>query len=69
MWEQSLLTSSMQVEALRLLSEWLDAFRDRRPPRGRRRRLTARGAPVADVPVLPPGYRPAQLDERPAEVN
>ena len=66
MWEQSLLTSSMQVEALRLLSEWLDASRVRR---GRRRRLTARGAPVADVPVLPPGYRPAQLDERPAEVN
>ena len=47
MWEQSLLTSSGQVEALRLLSDWWDSRR--RPLRGRRRNLTARGATVADV--------------------
>ena len=68
MWEQSLLTSSGQVEALRLVSDWWDSRRSR-PPRGRRRNLTARGATVADVLVLPPGYRPAHLDERLAEVS
>jgi hypothetical protein len=37
MWEQSLLTSSGQVQALRLLSEWWDASRRGRPPRRPRR--------------------------------
>jgi hypothetical protein len=61
MWEQS-----MQMEALRLLSEWWDSRRTR--PRWSPK-LTARGATVADVLVLPPGYTPARLDERPAEVR
>jgi hypothetical protein len=69
MWEQSLLTSSGQVEALRLLSEWWDGSRRSRPPWGRRRNLTARGGTVADVLVLPAGYTPAHLDERLAEVS
>lgn len=68
MWEQSLLTASGQVEALRLLADWWDS-RPSRPPRARRRNLTARGARVADVLVLPPGYRPAHLDERLAKVG
>ena len=54
MWEQSLLTSSGQVEALRLLSEWWDSSRCSRPPWGRRGKLTAPGGTVADVLVLPP---------------
>jgi hypothetical protein len=61
MWEQS-----MQVEALRLLAEWWDSPRRPRVPSGRRRVV---GATVADVLVLPPGYRPAHLDERLAEVS
>ena len=64
MWEQSLLTSSGQVEALRLLSEWWDASR-----RDRRRAVAATRGTVADELVLPPGYRPAHLDERLAEVT
>ena len=64
MWEQS-----MQVEALRLLAEWWDSSRRSRPPRRRRRTLTAPGTTVADVLVLPSGYRPAHLDERTAEVS
>ena len=66
MWEQSLLTSAGQVQALHLLSEWWDSSRRSRPPWGRRR---AAGATVADVLVLPPGYPPAHLDERLAEVS
>ena len=69
MWEQSLLTSAGQVEALRQLSEWWDASRRGRAPRGRRRVAGAVGATVADVVVLPPGYTPAHLDERLAEVS
>jgi hypothetical protein len=68
MWEQSLLTSSGQVEALRLLSDWWDSSRSRPLP-ARHRNLTARGARVADALVLPPGHRPAHLDERLAEVS
>ena len=68
MWEQSMLTSSVQVEALRLLSDWWDSHHSR-PPRGRRRHLTARGATATDVLALPPGYAPAHLDERLAEVS
>jgi hypothetical protein len=64
MWEQS-----MQVEALRLLSEWWDSSRRSQPPWGRRRILTARGTPAADALVLPSGYVPAHLDERLAEVR
>jgi|Tabmets5t2r1_1033131.scaffolds.fasta_scaffold49078_2 hypothetical protein len=64
MWEQS-----MQVEALRLLSEWWDSSRRSQPPWGRRRILTARGATAADALVLPSGYAPAHLDERLAEVR
>jgi hypothetical protein len=64
MFEPSLLTSAVQLEALRLLSERWDA----RPP-GRLRRAANVGGPVADVLVLPPGYAPAHLDERPAEVS
>jgi hypothetical protein len=66
MWDQSPLTSSGQVEALRLLSEWWESSRPVRAPWDRRR---AAGATVADVLVLPLGYRPAHLDERPAEVS
>jgi hypothetical protein len=66
MWDQSLLTSAGQVEALRLLSEWWDSARRDRAPRRRRR---AAGGAVADVLVLPPGYRPAHLDERLAKVS
>jgi hypothetical protein len=69
MWEQSLLTSSGQVEALRLLAEWWDSSRRSRPPWGRRGKLTAPGGTVADVLVLPSGYRPAHLDERLAGVS
>ena len=68
MWEQSWLTSSAQLEALRLLSDWWDSHRSR-PPLARRRHLTARGATVADALVLPPGHAPAHLDERLAEVS
>jgi hypothetical protein len=62
MWEQSMLTSAGQVQALRLLAEWWDASRGSRTPWRPRRT-------VADVLVLPPGYRPAHLDERLAEVR
>jgi hypothetical protein len=68
MWEQSLLTSSGQVKALRLLSDWWDSRRSR-PSWGLRWNLAARGATVADVLVLPSGYRPAHLDERLAKVS
>jgi hypothetical protein len=69
MWEQSLLTSAGQVQALHLLSEWWDSSRRSRPPWGRRRAVGAADATVADVLVLPPGYTPAHLDERLAEVS
>jgi hypothetical protein len=62
MWEQTMLTSVGQVEALRLLAAWWDA------PGGRRRPVRL-GRAVADVLVVPPGYRPAHLDERLAEVS
>jgi hypothetical protein len=64
MFEPSLLTSALQLEALRLLSEWWDA----RPP-GRLRRTANAAGTVADALVLPPGYRPAHLDERLAEAS
>ena len=64
MWEQS-----MQVEALRLLSAWWDTSRPTPAPRGRHRAGDAADARVADVLVLPSGYRPAHLDERLAEVS
>jgi hypothetical protein len=63
MWEQS-----MQVEALRLLAAWWDSSRPTRGPWGRRRAGGDLGV-TADVLVLPPGYRPAHLDERLAEVR
>lgn len=69
MWEPSLLTSSGQVEALRLLTAWWDSSRQGRAPWGRRRAVAATGTTVADVLVLPPGHRPAHLDERLAEVS
>jgi Glyoxalase-like domain len=69
MWDQSPLTSAVQAEALRLLSEWWDASRPTRARWGRRRAATATGATVADVLVLPAGYQPAHLDERLAEVT
>jgi len=69
MWEQSLLTSAGQVEALRVLSEWWDSSRRAGAPWGRRRAVSRAGGPAADVLVLPPGYRPAHLDERLAEVS
>jgi hypothetical protein len=69
MWDQSLLTSGGQVEALRLLSEWWDSSRQGGAPWGRRRPASATGGTVADVLVLPLGYRPAHLDERLAEVS
>ena len=69
MWEQSLLTSAGQVQALRLLEEWWDSPRRSRTPWGRRRAAGAVGARMADVLVLPPGYTPAHLDERLAEVS
>jgi hypothetical protein len=62
MSEQSLLTSLAQLEALRLLWERWDARLT-----GRFRRTA--GATVADVLDLPPGYTPAHLDERLAEVS
>jgi hypothetical protein len=64
MWEQSLLTSSVQVEALRLLSDWWNSPRRSRSQWGRRQHLAAQGGTAADVLVLPPGYTPAHLDER-----
>jgi hypothetical protein len=69
MWEQSLLTSAGQVEALRLLSEWWDSSRWSGARWGLRRAVGRAGDPAADVLVLPPGYRPAHLDERLAEVS
>jgi hypothetical protein len=66
MWEHSLLTSAAQLEALRLLSEWWDSSRRDRAPWGRRRAVDGT---VADALVLPPGYKPAHLDERLAEVS
>jgi hypothetical protein len=49
MWEQSLLTSVGQVQALRLLSEWWDASRRSRPSwRPRRAVGAAADATVAD---------------------
>ena len=50
MWEQSLLTSSGQVEALRLLAGWCDSRR-RRPPRPWRRNPAGRGATVVAAPT------------------
>jgi hypothetical protein len=69
MWEPSLLTSAAQLEALRLLSEWWDSSRRNRAPWGRRRAVGAAGGTVADALDLPPGYRPAHLDERLAKVS
>jgi hypothetical protein len=69
MWEQTMLTSAAQLEALRLLSAWWDAPRGGRRPLGPRRPAGAARGRVADVLVLPPGYRPAHLDERLAEVS
>jgi hypothetical protein len=69
MWEQSLLTSTGQLEALRLVSEWWDSSRRGRAPWGQRRAVAAGEHPVADVLVLPSGYTPAHLDERLAEVR
>lgn len=68
MWEQSLLTSAGQVEALRLLTNWWDSS-GRRALRGRRQAGGAADGRVADVLPLPPGYRPAHLDERLAQVS
>jgi hypothetical protein len=62
MWEQSLLTSAGQVQALRLLAEWWDSSRRSWPPWGLRQGGGTAGA--ADVLVLPTGWRPAHLDER-----
>ena len=58
MWEQSLLTSSAQVAALRLLSEWWDS--SSRRVRGRWRLAGAPGAPAAtdERPVAAPGPAP-----------
>jgi hypothetical protein len=69
MWDQSLLTAKLQLEALRLLSGWWDSSRRARATRGRRRPARATGGTVADVLVLPPGHRPAHLDERLPEVS
>jgi hypothetical protein len=69
MWEQSLLTSSGQVGALRLLSEWWDSARRDRASWAQRRTVGAADGSVADVLALPAGYRPAHLDERLAEVS
>jgi hypothetical protein len=66
MWDQSPLTSAVQAEALRLLSEWWEASRPTRARWGRRRAV---GATVADALVLPAGYQPAHLDERLAEMS
>ena len=57
MWEQSLLTSSAQVGALRLLSEWWDSSRRR----GRWRLARAQGGPAAkdERPLAVPGPAPA----------
>jgi hypothetical protein len=63
MWEQSLLTSSGQVQALRLLSEWWDSSRRGRASWRQRRAVGAAGTRAGDVVVLPPGYRPGHLDE------
>jgi hypothetical protein len=67
MWDQSLLTAKLQLEALRLLSDWWGSSRRALTPWGRRRAVGATGAAVADVLVLPPGYAPAHLNERLAE--
>ena len=64
MWEQS-----MQVEALRLLTAWWDSSRPAPAPWNRRRAGEAASATVANVLDLPPGYAPAHLDERLAEVS
>lgn len=64
MWEQSLLTSAGQVQALRLLSEWWDSSRRGRPAWGLRRAGRTAEGTAADVLVLPTGWRPAHLDER-----
>jgi hypothetical protein len=69
MWDHSLLTSAGQLEALRLLSEWWDSSSRSRAPWTLRRAVGAAGGTVADVLVLPPGYTPAHLDERLAEVS
>jgi len=54
MLDQSSLTSTVQLEALRLLSEWWDGLRSRRPGRSRR-------------PAGPRGAARARLDERLAQ--
>ena len=69
MWEQSLLTSAGQVQALRLLSEWWDSSRRSRAPWKHRRAAGPADATTADVLVLPPGYTPAHLDERLGQVS
>ena len=57
------------MEALRLLAAWWETSRLTLVPWSRHRAGDATGATVADVIVLPSGYRPAHLDERPAEVR
>ena len=64
MWEQSLLTSAGQVQALRLLSEWWDSSRRGRPAWSLRRSGDTARDMAADALVLPTGWRPAHLDER-----
>jgi len=64
MWEQSLLTSAGQVQALRLLAEWWDSSRRSWPPWGLRQGGSTAGAAAADVLGLPTDWRPAHLDER-----
>jgi hypothetical protein len=67
MWE--LLASAGQLEALRVLTELWEDARARRSLGRSRRTVDAAGGTVADVLVLPPGYTPAHLDERLAEVG
>ena len=64
MWDSSPLTSSVQLEALRMVSEWWESSRVRRPLGRLRRTARAPGGTAARGPVRSPGSRPAQLDER-----
>jgi hypothetical protein len=69
MWEQSSMTSAGQLEALRLLSAWLDTPRRRRPGGRFRRAGGAGGGTMGEVLVLPPGSTPARLDEQLEEAS
>ncbi len=64
MWQSSPLTSAVQLEALRVVSDWWETSRARWPLSGFRRTAVAPGGPAADVLVPPPGYTPVHLDER-----